>query len=331
MKTTIGKIAMDCGVSVATVSRVIANKSNVSEKTKTKILKRMRELDYATEKVNMLLDSKKHILFIAENIGRTSNVALYRAAATALSEFNYITVLCECKDVDMRKNMIEYARNAYSGCLLISGSIGNAGLNVFENDSFPMVAIHWCNDFGKINSVVDDLRRGSYLAIKHLYENGHKNIALICPRQNASGCKEMILGYKEAFDEFGLEVNENLIFYSDLSGTSGAEIIEIICNEFPHTTAVVCANQNIAKGAMAKMSLLHKAVPEDISFVALNVDSAKSGMITCVGSPSNKVGGLAARMLYDIINGNNTLDLPESAKILLEPEVFEGKTVIKLD
>lgn len=335
MRATIEQIAAYCGVSVATVSRVIANKDNVSAKTRDKVLKRMLEVDYATDKVSKLIDQNRRnsILFLAENIDRSSNVTLFRSVSETFEEFNYETVLCECRDSEKRNIIIEHAKALYSGCVVISGTNGNAGLRVFENDKFPLVAIHWCNDFGKVNSVVDDLRRASYLAVEHMVKNGHKNIALIASNETASGNFEIIDGYKHACREFGLDFAVNRIYYSDLSAHSGYSIIKRVMAENRDITGTICANQDIVRGAMFRLLEEHMSVPDDMSFIALNVDEGKDDMIkiTSAGSSGKRMGELAARMLYDLINGNSSLGLPCNAKIVLDPEMVPGCTVRSLN
>ena len=335
MRVTIEQIAAYCGVSVATVSRVIANKDNVSAKTRDKVLKRMLEVDYATDKVSKLIDQNRRnaILFLAENIDRSSNVTLFRSVSRTFEEFNYATVLYECNDAEKRNNAIEHAKALYSGCVVISGSSGNAGLGVFENDKFPLVAIHWCNDFGKVNSVIDDLRRASYLAVKHMVKNGHRNIALASSGEAASGNIEIIDGYKQACREFGLDYDKNRIYHSDLSTHSGYDIIKRVITENEGITGMVCANQDIVRGAMFRLFEEHMSVPGDMSFIALNVDDGKDDMIkiTSSGSSSKRIGELAARMLYDLINCNSSLGLPCNAKIVLDPEVVPGCTVRNLN
>ena len=121
------------------------------------------------------------------------------------------------------------------------------------------------------------------------------------------------------------------------NGVAVQEVIERELRKLTGEKADLHASGRTDSGVHAMAQVAHfdteSRIPPDKFAYALNVDDGKDDMIkiTSSGSSSKRIGELAARMLYDLINGNSSLGLPCNAKIVLDPEVVPGCTVRNLN
>lgn len=336
MKVTIKMVAEKCNVSPVTVSRVLANHSSVNDKTREMILSAMQELGYKSKKIERLID-RKHSRLIAimiEDITRNAN-SIIQAAGDYLKGEDYLPIVCETggKAAYLETYLAELSKaGILDGCIVIlSLGIRTELAKIADNyKDLPLVAVHWCEAWSKVDSVILDNYQGTVCAIEYLSKLGHRDIALINAPQEASGSYEERMGYADAMKSKGIPYDEKRIIPGNLKRTGGVAAAHKILEEQPEVTAVLCSNFDMARGVVDEVRSAGKRVPEDINVVPFGIIQSNEDVFdfTSVGAHYADAGVAAARMILERIreledNGScfNTIK-----KVVLEPQIFYGAT-----
>lgn len=339
-KITIKRIAKECNVSPVTVSRVIAGSSTVSEKTRSKVLSMMQELGYRDNKVTpqQRTQDLPIIAMMIEDVTRSSSSILHYAAQY-LKMQGYLPLICETGEraADMRsyiENLSEYG--IVKGIIVISSQGTRQELVEISNDfeDLPIVAVHWCQAWSKIDSVILDSYYNAYNAVEYLAELGHKCIALCNAPSQYSGSLEETRGYLDALAKNGFEKTEKYIFPAVFKADDGTKIAQELIKNMPEVTAVLSCNAVLARSLINELQVMGKRVPEDISVVAFDMitPTQTTGGITSIGPYSSDAGFAAARTLLEQINSKNDsfVQYRSLKKVVLESHFYTGATVRQL-
>lgn len=194
----------------------------------------------------------------------------------------------------------------------------------------PIILIDNISLDKSISSVTIDNFNSSREATNHLIELGHKRIAFISGLLNSDVCRDRLSGYKSALENSDIELDSKLIYkgdYSYESGEKGAKQLLSIANP---PSAIVCANDSMAIGAMKVIRESGFNIPEDISVVGfddIDVSSRVFPSLTTIAVPINIMAEEAIKMLISLIKGNA---LEYKHKILPAQLVIRNTTTVKL-
>lgn len=170
--------------------------------------------------------------------------------------------------------------------------------------------------YKQYNSLIIDDIFGTQLATEYLLSMGHRRIMYF-------GYDIRVAGYRSAFRQYGLEVDEALITNTSKCGEEG--IFEAI--KANDATAVLC----IALESEKVWNVLNQKgvkIPDDLSFVAYDdLKWVKMLGITAISHPVELIAEKLADQITRLINGEN--DTPEH--ILIKPSIIERKSVRRLD
>lgn len=310
MRVTIKDIAREAGVSVTTVSRVLNNKADVSDKTREKVLKIIDRLNYNPNSIarGLVMNKTYTIGLIVPDISNAFFAEIAKAIEDELREYGYSVIFCNTdNDKDREKESIDLLRSKQ-----VDGLIG-----AFSHDSkdevlalgkagFPIVQIDRLVDDSQIPSVIIDNILSGYEATEYLIKKGHRRIAHITGAldTNTGICRAE--GYRKALQEYGIEIDEELVMEGDFSQESGYLAMKEILERNKDLTAVFAGNDMMALGAYRAIYAAGLKIPEDISIIGhddFTLASLVSPALTTMQQPIYKIGKVAASLLIDIIKG----------------------------
>ncbi|WP_239617818.1 LacI family DNA-binding transcriptional regulator [Cohnella mopanensis] len=335
---TIKDIAKKAGVSVTTVSRALNGYDDVNEDTRKKIKQVALELSYSPNAVARSLVSKKTrtIGLIISDINR----------AGAKDAFAY-EVLCGINDRagDLNYDLLLFSTNpskqmekSYTalckernveGAILSGLRLDDPYLQeVIEQNSFPCVLIDIPKTGENVAHVTSDSRVGAAMAVRHLLENGHRHIAMINGHNQAFVSRERFEGYKEALEQYGISANEELAYDGKFSEDGGAEAMYQILIRNPDVTAVFCASDLMALGAMRTLERMGRKVPDDVSIIGfddISISAYCSPKLTTIRQDKYELGYQAAQLLIDMLE-NRT----DNRKLLLNNQLIVRESTQRL-
>lgn len=237
-----------------------------------------------------------------------------------LAKRNYATLLFSTQNkVDNERTILQGLLHQNVGGLIVEGSktaLPNPNLDLYEKldlAGIPVIFIHGCYAAlpGAI-CVADDNYGGGYQLARHLITRGHTKIAGIFKSDDIQG-HQRYLGCLSAMRDAGLPIpDERVLWYATeerryLLDYGHTELLEHFLQFYLRDcTAVVCYNDEIADKLARLLLRLGRRVPGDVAVVSFD-NSYYSDLcpvrITSLAHEAHKLGGMAASLLLDRIEG----------------------------
>jgi len=310
MRKTIEHIAQLAKVSKATVSRVLNNSPKVTEKTREKIMKVIKESGYYPSAMARRLTTNK-----AETIGliipspqdKTFGNPFYTEILrgfTHQAKIEGYDLLLFINEHKFNYSRLFYDRRV-DGLLLIGVKRNDKGITQLSKNKFPYILTGKV-DYKDANYVDANNKGGAYQAVSHLTNLGHKRIAYIGGSFEFVFNQERFEGYLSALRDHNLEYGKELTMESISTQESGYEAMRKILKSSSIPTAVFAANDLDAIGAMKAIKEKGLKIPEDISLVGfddIQLASYIEPSLTTVRQPIFKMGTTAISLLVQLIEG----------------------------
>lgn len=336
---TLKDVAKEAKVSVGTVSNYLNNPNSVKPVNRIQIERAVELLGF-TPNVNARILAT----------GKSKTVVLYIHSEKTISPTTWLHQLPTVQTVhDMlhREGYVLQIRIVYASdeddfyasvrnCVESKAADGILLLSVWEipakivkyllNRDFPFVCLGnrcfdpdatsiYCDNYGMMCSLVD-----------LLYQKGHRNIAYITVQSKQQDVYFRYQGYLDGLKEHNLTVHENYILYGDFSIESGRKCMLNALKQNLGFTAVLCANDNMAVGAIQAITEMGLRVPEDVSLMGVDNSIAANACtprLHTVEFDLESLGRFSVRELLRMIQ--NRAYRP--TRIKLGFNVVSGKTV----
>jgi LacI family transcriptional regulator len=172
----------------------------------------------------------------------------------------------------------------------------------------------FCQQF--VNVETDDLL-ASYALTQHLIKLGHKRIAFFAGPAATPWTQERFEGYRRALREYGLDVDDKLVFEAGRTIEDGAKAALQMINETKGVTAVQAINDMVAVGCMKILTEQGVKVPEQVSVVGFgNILLSEHCRVplTTVRQPKFTLGTAAVDAMVKLLAGQR----PESRRLPAE-------------
>jgi DNA-binding LacI/PurR family transcriptional regulator len=173
---------------------------------------------------------------------------------------------------------------------------------------FPIVLLDNIASDKSIPSVTIDNFNSCSISTEYLISLGHNRIAFISGLLDSDVCKHRLHGYQSALNASKIEENKDLIFKGDYSYESGEKAAKYFLSLPLPPSAVVCANDSMAIGAMKIIQESGLRIPEDISVIGfddIEVASRIFPALTTNKVPMDKIAAESFRLLLAAINGKD--------------------------
>jgi LacI family transcriptional regulator len=308
---TIDRIAKDAGVSTATVSRVLNKPEKVSIEARSRVLAAIKRHHYVSDGLAVGLASRRSRLLglliptITNSIYASSTQAIQRTA-----QQNGYTVLVGVFDFSPAHEetlVQDLLERRVDGLILTGERRSPATYEKIKRNGVPFV-ITWQMTRDRSHHCVSfDNRKATFSAVEHLISLGHRRIGLICGRADLN---DRALARREAFKEclarHGIEPDPALIFERDFEFVDGRSAMHAMLHHRPRPTAVFCANDILAIGAMYECQEAGVEVPRQMSIVGfddLPISQYAHPQLTTVRVPAVDMGHRAAEVLMEAIEG----------------------------
>ena len=312
---TINDVARVAGVSNATVSRYINNKTFVTGEKAEKIERAIEELAYRPNRIarGLKLQRAMQIMVVVPDIRNPYYAGIYATVQQLANDKGFTAILFNTNEEE--KKELEAVRLVTElGCDgLIFCSTSDDEEIIRQLMSLP-IAVVTSNTFGAmIFDTVHGIRRGQgvYLGTSHLIDYKHVRIAYAGGTPNSILNKRRLSGYERAMNEHGLPIRKEYEFAGAFTVQGGIAAGEYFSSLPEMPTAVACANDMIAIGLMQYFQRNGIQVPDDVSVVGMdNIEYAEyfNPSITTVTNDSGEFAEKAMSLLFSRIDGSYTGD-----------------------
>lgn len=199
--------------------------------------------------------------------------------------------------------------------------------------ALPVVAIDNSPADKTIPSVIVDNFNGEAEAVDHLCSLGHRRIGFMTGLEDSDVGKNRYEGYRSGLAKNGIDTDQTLVFRGNYTFGSGASGADYFMSLERRPTAIVCANDSMALGAISQLHKLGCTVPDDVSVIGFDdIDIARQIVpaLTTVNVPVDEIATRAFAMLERLIDGEalDNLQVALTARLVVRDSTAaaSGKT-----
>lgn len=308
-RVTIRDVARHAGVSQPTASLVLGNhpRARVAPATRERVLAAAAALGYRPNVVaQSLARGRSYALgVIVPDLGNPFFADVVAGAGRVAAEAGYALLLC---------GEGERPAAAHLATLLsrqIDGVIVDA-LNAAELDEAALAGVNVVlvdEPSERWPGVASDAPGAGRMAAEHLLGLGHRRLAFIGPAADVHAFRMRERGFVRRLRDAHVELPSALLRRAPATVAGGREAMRALLAERPRPTAVFCANDLIAIGALKACAAAGVRVPAELSLVGCDdIEMARlvTPELTTVTVPARELGARAARLLVRQLAGEST-------------------------
>jgi LacI family transcriptional regulator len=308
-RATIRDIADAAGVSIATVSRVLNGRPDVSPVTREAVLRVVREQGFSMNRsARALSGGRTGLIGVTLPIVHVEYFSrMLWGASEALYEHDMRVVLCPTMhERDREVTLLEQLlQGTTDGALLLLTRESNDALRALERKGFPFVVLDPRYPVDEGTPVVSAAHwAGAKAATEHLLSLGHRRIGAITGPHGWVASVDRLDGYQAALAAAGVLADPDLIAKGNFTGESGRAAASQLLGLPEPPTAIFAFNDEMAVGAMRVAEQRGLRLPDDLSIVGFD-DLEKAEIVTpaltTVRQPLAEMGRMAVSLLTRVV------------------------------
>jgi LacI family transcriptional regulator len=311
MRVTIRDVAARSGVSMNTVSRVVNGKQDVSDDTRARVQAIIDELGFRPNGLarSLLRRQSRTIGHVVTDCTNPNTAQQIRVIQDVVSREGYSVVLFDTSERAERQaeslHLLE--ERVVDGVILTPARSQDDGLGRFVARGNRLVLLNRDVEGIEVDRVAIDNRAGSYAAISHLLDLGHRRIAFVAGRRDLSTVRDRLAGYEDALRDRGIAPDPRLVCHVEIEPEAATRATRRLLAWRDRPTAIFTYNDLMAVGALVAIRAADLRVPEDVSLVGhddILYAPYLQVPLTTVAQPTRELAETAARLLIDRLRGN---------------------------
>ena len=325
-------VAKRCGVSVATVSKALSDKKDISEEKKEEIRRVCEEMGYLPNSSARALKMRRTynlgVLLVEEDRSGLTHAyfsPIIEAFRSYAEDCGYdITFISNGKDGSM--SYLERARyRGVDGILVVCADYFREDIMELIRSDIPVVTID--HSFDDCSSIVSDNVRGMRDLIEFIYDRGHRRIAYIYGN-NTLVTQNRVATYYKSLEERGIEPPDSYVRSGIYRNPKTSyEITMELLDLYARPTCIIYPDDYSSIGGMNAIKERGFRIPEDISIAGYDgvyISQVLDPKLTTIRQDTEEIGKRAAIKLLSRIENPKT-DIIE--KILIPGHLLEGRSV----
>ncbi len=313
--TTLRDVAHKARVSVSTVSRALSahTRNRISDSVCARIQRAADALGYQPNRSARALSR-----------GGSDTIALVIPASAHFAESEYYAhvvfgavAVLSTKNLDVKVHMLRsgesrqrfsfLARQLGVDGLLLAGVSMRDHFEIAPQEPPPPVVMINSYIEPSVTTVDADNQAGGRLAIDHLLAAGHRAIALLAGPRDNYDAQQRVLGARERLREAGCALAAAECLHSAFGKEEGYQAALRLLRRTPRPTALFCANDELALGAMRALRALNLRCPDEVSLIGFDNISAAAladPPLTTIAQPLDQIVTVASEYLLNRLNGD---------------------------
>lgn len=329
---TLSDVARLAGVSVATASKALNGRSQVAATTRAKVHEAAEQLSFVPNPMaqGLLAGRSGTVGLLTGDLQGRFVLPILMGAEDAFGAGRVNVFLCDARgDTIREQHQLRALLSRRVDGLIVVGSRTDPRPSLGQDLPVPVVYVYAPSDDPRDISLVPDNVAAGRLAVEHLVACGRRRIAHISGDRDYLAARDRARGAKEAADAAGVELVGEVMF-SEWSERWGRAASSLLLEQHPDVDAIVCASDQIARGALDTARDLGRSVPDDIAVIGFdNWDAMVTNSrpeLTSIDPNLQLLGRAAAQHVFAALDGT-PLDagLHEQAPRL----VIRGSTVAR--
>jgi DNA-binding LacI/PurR family transcriptional regulator len=301
-RATIADVARLARVDPSVVSRVINSDDRlvIKEETRARVLDAIRELRYHPNAAARSLRTSQSGTFglLIPDFTNPIYAEIITGAERAATERNALLLVGSAIENRPERYVEMLASGRVDGLMLATDMLRSETIEAMTRTGRPLVSVNQRIKGVKRTILADD-EGASRIAVRHLFELGHRRIAHLRGPETSDTAKRRLAGYRKALASCGIPATDAVVLHGGYTTESGVSGIAEMLALKQRPTAMVIANIAAAVGAMSALREAGLQVPDDISVIAIHDISLAAHLapaLTTVSMPLAEMGaaGVAA-------------------------------------
>lgn len=309
---SIKDVAALAGVSIATVSRTLSKPETVAEATRETVLAAVAESGYVTNALarNFRRRRSHTVVVLVPDIGNPFYAEVIQGIETAAATAGYQVLLGDTQGQRSREeSYTELVRQKIADGLICLGAdipfSVDGRLTSPGEDWPPLVMASEYDGKIKLPRVIIDNRKAAQEVTEHFLSLGHRKIGYINGPGQLDFCQLRLAGYRDALTQFGISPAKQLEQAGDFTLESGYQAAKTLLTSANPPSAIFCANDGMAIGALHAAHDLNLSIPSTVAiagFDDINIASFSYPPLTTVRQPRREMGVKSMELMLGLLN-----------------------------
>jgi len=319
-------IARDLKVSVMTVSKVVRGCADVGAETRSRVLARIKELNYQPNWVARSLAARRTFMIglIVPDLMHSFFAEIAKGVSTTIRPLGYDVVICNSEeDCAVESSEVDRLLARQVDGLILASAQPPSSMEVFERieaRNVPYVLVDRRFTDARAPYVGADDEAIGRLATNHLIERGCRRIAHIAGPPLTTGVGRL-KGYQDALREAGISLPDSYVVHAT-DDASGFQAAQLLLSLDPRPDAIFGYNDPTAAGAMKAILEAGIGIPGSMKVIGVgnvHYSDLLRVPLSTIDQASASIGQQAAEILVKSI-GSKRRRQPRT--VIIEPTLI---------
>ena len=333
-RTTIYDIAKELNITAASVSRALNNNPKISESTRKLVLETAAKMNYRQNKLALALRSGKsfNVGVIVPRIDSNFFASIIRGIEEELYAHKYNVIICQTHEDEKREieNINTLLNAQVDGILMSVSNVSTENDRIIKRvieKKVPLVFFDRKKNIDGVSSVTINDYDVSYLATKHLIDQGCTRIAHLKGNQSLEIFLNRFNGYKQALIDNGLPFDEKYVIQTKSNIDEGRLAVDTLLGLANPPDAIFSSSDFAALGAIQELKSKGLRIPEEFCVVGFGNEPFTKFMelpMSTVDQAPLKMGRMTANVFLEHINNSGNVKIEK--RVVLTPELHIRKS-----
>jgi DNA-binding LacI/PurR family transcriptional regulator len=272
-KVTLAEVARSAGVSHQTVSNVLNDRAVVREGTRQLVLHHLKKTGYRRNVMarNLKTNTSNLIGLVVPSMTNSMYAEVAQAVVSEAERQGYTVMIAVTgRDPAVELNVVNtIIDHSVAGILISPSDAEGAASRLIVNLEVPVVEMLNRSDVNACDVFEADNIDGGHIATAHLIAQGHKNIGFIGGVRNSTA-KNRFAGFSAAMVDAGLDATPDLVVGGNYTREGGRAACKQMLDSGHAFTALFCASDIMAYGAMEELAARQLVVPQDVAIIGFD-------------------------------------------------------------
>lgn len=317
-RTTIDDVAAMAEVSIKTVSRVVNNEPNVSQRTRVRVLRAIAALDYQPlPSARNLASRRSHLIgLLYDNPSASYVVGIQYGVLAACERSGYQLLIrpCTYDHAGVVTDVLSVVHRSHLEGLILTPPLSDSQTLVaaLDDAGIDYVRVAPGERLSPGRGVYTNDRAACARMTEHLASLGHERIAFILGHPDHAAVATRYQGYRDGLVSAGLPFDEELVSQGLNSFESGIECTRRLLALSSPPTAIFASNDDMAAGVMSGAHEIGLELPQQLSIAGFDdIPLARQTWppLTTIRQPIFELAQRAAEMLLGRLRGRPVVDI----------------------